>query len=129
MKKNELLSKISEKLGQIEVKAQSFEIRQTIHHIGKELKKSSEQDLWEEFEIRFKEVHSNFYKKISTDFPDLTANDIRLCAFLKLNLSSKEISEITGQRVATLESTRSRIRKKLGISKTPVDLVTFLSKY
>lgn len=129
MKKNELLSRISEKLAKIEEKSQNFEIKQTIHHIGKELKKSSEQDLWEEFEIRFKEVHSNFYKKISTDFPDLTANDIRLCAFLKLNLSSKEISEITGQRVATLESARSRIRKKLGISKTPVDLVTFLSKY
>ncbi len=129
MKKNELLSRISEKLIQIEEKAQSYEIKKAIHFIGKELKKSSEQDLWEEFEIRFKEVHSDFYKNLTDHFPKLTANDIRLCAFLKLNLSSKEISEITGQRVATLEAARSRIRKKLGISKTPIDLVTFLSKY
>jgi len=129
MKKNELLSKISEKLVWIEEKAQNFEIKQAIHFIGKELKKSSEQDLMEEFEIRFKEVHSDFYENLTAHFPDLTANDIRLCAFLKLNMSSKEISEITGQRVATLEAARSRIRKKLGITKTPVDLVTFLSRY
>lgn len=129
MKKNELLSQISEKLVHIEEKAQNSEIKHAIHYIGKELKKSSEQSLWEEFEIRFKEVHSGFYENLNVLFPDLTANDIRLCAFLKLNLSSKEISEITGQRVATLEAARSRIRKKLGISKTPVDLVTFLSSY
>jgi len=129
MKKNKLLSKISEKLVLIKDKAQNFEIKQAIHFIGKELKKTSEQDLLGEFEIRFKEVHSDFYKNLTIHFPELTANDIRLCAFLKLNMSSKEISEITGQRVATLEAARSRIRKKLDISKTNVDLVIFLSKY
>lgn len=129
MKKNEALSGILEKIIQIEEKSQNLEIKQAIHYIGNELKKSSEHDLWKEFDIRFKEVHTDFYKKLAIHFPDLTANDIKLCAFLKLNLSSKEISGVTGQRVATLEAARSRIRKKLGISKTPIDLVTFLSKY
>lgn len=127
MKKNELLSEISEKLILIEEKASDLEIKQDIHLIGKELKKSGEQHLWKEFDIRFRDVHTDFYKKLAIHFPALTSNDIKLCAFLKLNLSSKEISSITGQRVATLEAARSRIRKKLGISKTSIKFLSYIS--
>ncbi len=129
MKKNELLSEISERLIQVEKEAVKDETKSALHKIGLELKRTKEKDIWEEFELRFTQVHTHFYKNLTKQFPDLTSNDLRICAFLKLNMSSKEISEITGQRVATLESARSRIRKKLDISKTQVDLVTFLSKF
>ena len=129
MKKNELLSEISERLIQVEKEAVKDETKSALHKIGLELKRNKEKDIWEEFEIRFTQVHTQFYENLTKQFPELTSNDLRICAFLKLNMSSKEISEITGQRVATLESARSRIRKKLDISKTQVDLVTFLSKF
>jgi len=129
MKKNELLLEISEKLVQVEKEAVKDETKAALHKIGLELKKNKEKDIWEEFELRFNQVHINFYENLTNRYSDLTSNDLRLCAFLKLNMSTKEISEITGQRVATLEMARSRIRKKLGISKTQVDLVAFLAQF
>ena len=128
MKKNEMLSGISEKLVQIESDAVKDETKAALKRIALELQKSKDKDIWEEFELRFNQVHIGFYEKITQKFPELTSNDLRLCAFLKLNMSSKEISEITGQQIATLDHTRSRVRKKLGISKTQIDLVTFLSQ-
>ncbi len=128
MKKNEILSGISEKLIQIENDAVKDETKVALKRIAIELQRSKDKDIWEEFELRFNQVHNDFYKKLTQKFPELTSNDLRLCAFLKLNMSSKEISDITGQQIATLDHARSRIRKKLGISKTQIDLVTFLSQ-
>ena len=128
MKKNEMLSGISEKLVQIENDAVKDETKTALKKIANKLQKNKDKDIWEEFELRFNQVHNDFYEKLTQKYPELTSNDLRLCAFLKLNMSSKEISEITGQQVATLEHARSRLRKKLGISKTQIDLVTFLSQ-
>jgi len=52
---------------------------------------------------------------------------LKLCAFLRLNMSSKDIAELTGQRITTLETARYRLRQKLGIVNSEVSLVTFLS--
>ncbi|WP_300672135.1 tetratricopeptide repeat protein [Soonwooa sp.] len=68
-----------------------------------------------EFEKLFKETHEDFYKKLLAKYPDLTRNEIRLCAFLKMNLSSKEISAITQQSYNSITIARHRLRKKLGI--------------
>ncbi len=61
-------------------------------------------------------------------FPNLSPSEQRLCAFLRLNMSSKEISELTGQSLNALETARYRLRKKLGISNSQVNLITFLSR-
>ncbi len=80
---------------------------------------------WKEFELRFEEEHSKFRETISESHPDLTPNEVKLCTFLRLNMSSKEISEITGQSVRALETARSRMRKKLGLSRSD-NLVQYL---
>ena len=128
MKKNELLSRISSQLIELEKSAIKDETKAALHQIAEELKRSKKSDLWEEFEMRFNQVHESFYKQLAKDFPDLTANDLRICAFLKLNLTTKEIAEISGQRAGTIEMTRTRLRKKFGISNTTIDLVNFLSR-
>jgi DNA-binding CsgD family transcriptional regulator len=61
-------------------------------------------------------------------YPDLTQSELKLCAFLRLNMSTKEISELTGQRILTIDHARYRLRKKLGISNSEINLVTFLSQ-
>ncbi len=61
-------------------------------------------------------------------FPDLSPNEQRLCAFLKLNLATKEISSMTGQSPRAIEMARFRLRKKLGISTQDVNLITFISQ-
>jgi tetratricopeptide (TPR) repeat protein/DNA-binding CsgD family transcriptional regulator len=83
---------------------------------------------WEEFEFRFQQMHSGFYDRLKQRFPDLTLNERRLCAFLKLDMTTKEISDITGQSVRAVNMARIRLRKKLGISHTDKELFAFLSE-
>ena len=126
--KNELLTEISNKLIKIQGSAVKEETKAAILQVARDIKRSTETEVWEEFELRFKQVHGDFYDKLNEQFPGLTPNEQKLCAFLRLNMSSKEISEMTGQRVNTLEMARHRLRKKLGISNTQTNLVTFLSQ-
>ncbi|WP_343610771.1 hypothetical protein [Chryseobacterium oranimense] len=65
---------------------------------------------------RFKQVYPEFYSNLTTTYPELTLNDIRLCAFIKLNFSNKEIAEYAHISVRTVESQKYRLRKKLGLS-------------
>ncbi len=80
---------------------------------------------WKDFEMRFEEEHEKFRELITRMHPDLTPNEVRLCTYLRLDMSSKEISEITRQSVRALETARSRMRKKLGLKRSD-NLVQYL---
>ncbi|MBK7030723.1 MAG: hypothetical protein IPH45_16615 [Bacteroidales bacterium] len=73
-------------------------------------------------------MHKDFYDALIKKYPELTPSELKLCAFLKLNMTTKEISELTGQRLNTLENAWYRLRQKLGISNSEVNLVTFLAQ-
>jgi len=128
VKKNKILSEIADKLMDIRNKAVKEETKSAIIKIARELHLNTDDEVWDEFEIRFKQVHGEFYEKLITRFPDLSPNEQKICAFLRLNMSTKEISDLTGQRIVTLEVERSRLRKKLGLTHTKTNLVTFLSQ-
>ena len=70
---------------------------------------------WEVFEESFNRVHDDFFKRLMHDFPDLTPGDLRLAAYLKMNLSSKEIAPLLNISVRGVENKRYRLRKKLGL--------------
>ncbi len=128
MKKNEMLSEITQRLIQIENNAVKTETKEAIRKVGAEIENSTNEKIWEEFEMRFKQVHSEFYENLIHKFPELSPNEQRLCAFLRLNLSTKEISNITGQSSRAIEMARFRLRKKLGISSQDINLIGFISK-
>lgn len=127
IRKNEILSGIGDKLMNIQKDAVKEETKFAIKKIAQELQQSTAIEIWDEFEVRFNQVHGEFYEKLLKQFPDLSPNEHRLCAFLRLNMSTKEISELTGQRIDTLEIARWRLRKKLNINNTNTNLITFLS--
>lgn len=127
LKKNDMLTAISEELYDVKNKALKSETKDAINKIAKKIKKSSEGELWKEFELRFKEVHSDFYDNLLEKHPSISPGEQRLCALLRLNMSTKEIAELTGQSTQTLEKARYRIRKKLELSNSSVNLVTYLS--
>ena len=91
------------------------------------LQSNIDRNIWTTFEERFKDVHHDFYNKIDEKYPHLTENDRKLCAFLKLNMSTKDIAAITHQNPNSIEVARTRLRKKLNISNTDISLVSFLS--
>ena len=128
MKKNEILSAISQKLISIQNKAVKEETKEAISKISKEIQKITNEEILEEFELRFNQVHTDFYNQLLKKYPGLSPSEQRLCAFLRLNMTSKEIAELTGQQTSSLETARYRLRKKLGISNSQTNLVTFLSQ-
>ncbi len=79
----------------------------------------------EEFRHFFAEVHPDFYKALTERYPELTMRDLRLCAFLYLGLTTKEIATITYREVRSVESARNRLRKKLNLDLND-DLTTYL---
>lgn len=125
LKNNELITKMSDNL----LKAMaSFdkENQQTIREIIAELRANQNNNMWDEFEMHFTKVHSQFYPALQERFPNLTSNEKKLCAFLRMNMSTKDISAITQQSVNSITVARSRLRKKLNIEGEDVHLINFL---
>jgi PAS domain S-box-containing protein len=88
---------------------------------------SSVERIWEDFLMRFENVYELFYKRLHDQFPDLTPGELRLCALLRLNVSTKDIAAITFQNPQSIDTARYRLRKKLNLE--PDDnLVDFLLK-
>jgi DNA-binding CsgD family transcriptional regulator len=75
----------------------------------------SNQDDWKVFETNFNDVHDNFFKTIKVDFPDLTPGDLKLAAYLKMNLSTKEIAPLLNISIRGVEYKRYRLRLKMGL--------------
>lgn len=93
----------------------------------RDLEYDQDAGVWEEFEMRFNKVNSEFYQKLADRFPDLTNNEKRLCAFLIMNMNTKDISSITGQSVDAIGKARTRLRKKLGITNQDESITTVLT--
>lgn len=73
-------------------------------------------DTWNEIEILFLNLHQDFFNNLMEQFPGLTKNELRLCAFLRLNLSIKDIASVTHQSEETIKKARYRLRQKLNIN-------------
>lgn len=71
---------------------------------------------WNLFETSFNETHENFFKKLKAEHPDLVPNDLKLCAYLRMNMSSKEMASLLNISVRGVEIRRYRLRKKLNLS-------------
>lgn len=80
---------------------------------------------WSEFELVFSNSYKDFYQILSNRYPLLTANERKLCIFLKLNMNNKDISNITLQSDEAIRKSRVRLRKKLGLERC-VNLSTFI---
>lgn len=125
IEKNEFITSIARKLVEIKPAAKR-DNQHLLQQIINELKLNSSSKIWEEFEMRFKEVHSEFYESLNEAFPDLTPNEVKICAFLRLNMSSKEISSITHQSVKSINMARFRLRKKINMDREE-NLIAFLT--
>jgi DNA-binding CsgD family transcriptional regulator len=82
-------------------------------------------DDWNVFEIHFEKAHEDFLQKMVTKYPHLSHSDLRLCAYLRMNLSSKEIAPLLRISFRGVENHRYRLRKKL-LLKKEVNLTDFI---
>jgi len=80
---------------------------------------------WEKFKWHFEEVHPNFFARIQGTYPGLTDNDLRLCAYIKMLLTNKEVATLLNLSVKGIEAARYRLKKRLSLA-TEQDLNTFI---
>lgn len=127
-KKNDMIASIVDQLLKLkpQMKIQNQEV---IDGVINTLKNNTEGDNWKEFELRFEEIHSGFMKKLNERFPDLTQNEKRLCAYLRLNMTTKEIASLLYLSIHSVDSARYRLRKKLNLTNSDIDISAFLEQF
>ena len=112
IEKENFIDALKEKLSKGNGAIKRQELENLVHSAA-----SSSKENWNEFEARFVSVNKSFYQNLKTQFPKLTQGDLKLCALVKLNFSSKEMARLTGISVDSMHTTRSRLRKKMNLAK------------
>ena len=116
VKKGELITKMKDELQRL---TKSTDNEKSMDSFKKMIKTLGEDDKmdkdWEHFAQHFDKVHSDFVVGLKEKHPTITPNELKLCAYLRMNLSTKEIAQLMNISVRGVEISRYRLRKKLGI--------------
>ena len=132
IRKNEILIDISNQINRLQEGDDASSLppsaNKQLNKIQKLIKENiSHDDDWQKFARNFDVVYENYLKRLVEKFPQLNVNDQRLCAYLKMGLSSKEIAPLLNMSYRSVEMTRYRLRKKMELSRE-VNLVDFLQR-
>lgn len=120
---------IIENLREISAECKDTGAKARLERLRSGIISSKESGQWESMKRYVPEFNTVFYANLLKYFPDLTVNERRLCALLNLNLSTKEISEITRQTPHSINVARSRLRNKFNITGDNISIQEFLHKY
>lgn len=127
--KNEILIQLINELKEISNKVTSDENKHQLKMMLKRIRKEINNDKqWQIFETNFENVHEEFLKRIRMAHSDLSPRELKLCAYLRMNKSSKEISLLMNISVRGVEISRYRLRKKLDLNRE-VNLTEFILKF
>lgn len=125
MQSNEILNDVIEKLNEMERHPEN----NVLPGVIRDLKTLVNTETKKDFDVHFVQMNPDFYQKLLADYPKLTQNELRLCAFIKSNLSIKEIAAINGISADSVKTARKRLRKSLNLTGEDMSLLEFLSKY
>lgn len=129
LQKSELIQKLRTELDRLKRLTENQEAKKELRRIMGLLRDDAQLDEeWEQFFHHFDKVHSNFFKRLKEQFPQLTAKDQKLCAYLRMNLTSKDIAPLMNISVRGVEISRYRLRKKLDLD-TEVNLNEFMMEF
>jgi AraC family chitin signaling transcriptional activator len=118
LQKNETLHHLVDQLKDMvsdSNKAPVMELKRIIRSIDDSFKLDRD---WDDFRLYFEQVHTDFYSKLNVNYPELTILELRHCALIRLNLSLTECASVLGISQESIKVSRTRIKKKLGLSTT-----------
>ena len=126
--KSELLTKLLEEVKRLDTVTNNLYAPE-IRKISREIKSFLDLDRsWSNFKVHFDEVHPEFLEQIGNHFSDLTINEQRICAYLKIGLNNKEIATLTNVESASVRRALNRLKKKLNLTAED-SLREFIDKY
>jgi DNA-binding CsgD family transcriptional regulator len=118
IRKNKFLGRIKEDLEKLKSSGTDGNLKDKITSVITKIDKDIDhKKQWEVFETAFDEVHEDFLSRLKTQHPSLTPKELKLCAYLRLNISTKEIAPLMNISVRGVEICRYRVRKKLNIDR------------
>lgn len=127
--KNGFISSIKGNLGSISKRSKNQEVKKELKKLITTIDKNiSQDDDWEHFAFHFDQVHGDFSNRFKDAYPDLSPQEMKLSAYLRMNLSTKEIAHLLNISVRGVEIARYRLRKKLDLERS-VNLQEFILKF
>jgi len=130
VKSNEFINSFVSKLKDVKqlVKSDSELAIESLKVLGQDILQKNSEDSWFRFELTFSKMHKNFSKNLSREYPNITPGEIKLCSFIRLGMSNKEISAVLNQTSNSVKVSRYRIRKKLNMDRSS-SFETFLAQF
>ena len=126
IKKKELLTDIIKDIKTIDDEIVNSSLHYSVKKVIKKINTHLiDKEDWLTFELHFRNSHSHFFENLRDKHPNLSSNEIKLSAYLKLNLSSKEIASLMNVAITSIEQSRYRLRKKFKLSKD-VNLTNYI---
>ena len=126
VKKGELVSKMKTELGHVIKGVGNPQAETELKKIIKSISEDDNMDQeWENFTLHFDKVHTDFISALKEKHPGISNNEVKLCAYLRMNLSTKEMAQLMNISVRGVEVSRYRLRKKLELA-TEVSLFDYL---
>jgi DNA-binding CsgD family transcriptional regulator len=117
VQKGEILLTVKDNLNQILEQSTNPTVKKEIQQLLNLLNFDAKLDEdWEQFAFHFDQVHVDFLKRLREHYPQLSINDYKLCAYLRMNLTTKEIAPLLNISVRGVEASRYRLRRKLELS-------------
>ncbi len=119
VQRSELIQQLQERLTKVARSTKDAAVASELRRVNRLLNEQTQLgDTWDQFAHHFDQVHIDFLQKIQEKYPQLTANDQKLCAYLRMNLSTKEIAPMMNISIRGVEVARYRLRKKLALDST-----------
>ena len=119
LQKNQTLNSVRTKISELQKQIDNQKTKKELSKIVSILRADFNLDEdWDKFSIHFDQVHQDFIKRLKSRYPQLTTNDHKLCAYLKMNLSTKEIAPLLNISIRGVEISRYRLRKKLDLDRS-----------
>ena len=120
-----ILDELNTVVNSTDIREMRNELRRIIRHLQQGDASGSD---WAEVE---KTLLSNdtFFENLVKEYPNLTKNERKLCTFIHMNLSTKEIAQITHQSTGSINVARSRLRQKFGLTDSDTSLIVFLDRF
>jgi tetratricopeptide (TPR) repeat protein/DNA-binding CsgD family transcriptional regulator len=128
LNKNEVLGNIR-KMAEQTVDDASLDKNACFVNLIREIDSNTNLDeQWDQFKLHFESVHKGFFAKLMNAYPNLTQNELKLCAYLRMNLSTKEIAQMLHISAESVTTKRYRLRKKLKLDNEE-NLVGFIGGF
>ena len=129
VQKNETLTKLREELDNIVQNSKDVDTKKQIKKVTSILSDDQRlEDDWDSFAFHFDQVHTDFLRRLKEKYPQLSPKDMKLCAYLRMNMTTKDIAPLLNISVRGVEISRYRLRKKMELD-PEINLNDFMMQY